>query len=208
MTNEDKLKLLKSCALFEGIGESTLARVCEEAEERQFPAGASLFSAEERRIGVIARGSAKAVKPKRDGFVTMSVLGYGDVFGAAALMGGELPSTEAIAIKPVTALIFGEDVFRALMQYDFAVTENFCRYLISRVRFLTERVECMAGTTAADKLLKYLETNSDRGSVHLPFGMNSLAKALSVSRASIYRALAELESAGKISRSGHDIRLL
>lgn len=208
MSVEDRLKLLKACSLFAGLCEETLIHASEASSERQFPAGTSLFSADERYIGVIAGGSAKAFKHRRGENVAMNVLGYGDVFGAASLMGGELPPTDAVAVRTVTAMILTEDAFLGLMREDFALTENFCRYLIGRVRFLTDRVECMAGTTAADKLLIYLETNADGNSVHLPFGMNSLAKALSFSRASLYRALSELEAAGKISRSGHEIRLL
>lgn len=208
MTNEEKLKLLDNCILFSSLPKESAVLAANAAEERQFPAGASLFPADERIIGVIARGSAKAVKPKKDGFVTMSILGYGDVFGAATLMESELPPTEVFAVKPVTALVFSDEVFFSLMERDFALTKSFCRYLIGRVRFLTERVECMAGVTASEKLLTYLEMNSDGGSVHLPFGMEALARALSLSRASLYRALGELETAGKIARSGHDIRLL
>ena len=41
-----------------------------------------------------------------------------------------------------------------------------------------------------------------------PFGMDAFAKAISLSRASLYRALDELEKSGKIARTGREIRLL
>lgn len=208
LTIEEKIKVLNSCRLFSGIGESGIRAAAEACFVRDFLAGEPLFSASDLHLGVIAMGTAKATKPKKDGFVTMSVLGYGDVFGAATIMADELPETEAVAIKPVTALLFSSESFKELMRADFALTENFCRYLTSRIRFLTERVECMSGSTAADKLMSYFESTAKDGFVHIAFGMDSLAKALSVSRASLYRALSELESGGRISRNGHSIRLL
>ncbi|MBO4384872.1 MAG: Crp/Fnr family transcriptional regulator [Clostridia bacterium] len=208
MTYQEKLKTLKACPLFRGLTGSGLDAAINEAEELELMQGELLFSDALRRIGVIARGSAKAVKPKKDGFVTMSILGYGDVFGAVSVMGGELPSAEARALKPLTALVFSPEAFARLMKNDFKLTENYCSYLISRIRFLTERVECMAGASASEKLIKYLESNAVSGVCHIPFGMDSLARAISVSRATLYRAVDELEKNGSIARSGHDIRLL
>lgn len=208
MTQQEKLKVLKSCPLFRGLTESGLEAVIDAAEELELMTGELLFSDAERRIGVIVRGSAKAVKPKKDGFVTMSLLGYGDVFGAVSVMEGELPSTEARAAKPVTALAFSPEAFGRLLENDSRLMRNYCSYLISRIRFLTERVECMAGTSASEKLLKYLDTNAVSGVCRIPFGMDALARAISVSRATLYRALSELEENGRIARRGHDIRLL
>lgn len=208
MTYQEKLKVLRSCPLFGGLTEEGLSAAIDAAEELDLLTGELLFSDSVRRIGVIVRGSAKAVKPKKEGFVTMSVLGYGDVFGAVSVMGGDLPSAEARAVKPLKALVFTPEAFDGLLENDFRLTKNYCAYLISRIRFLTERVECMAGTSASEKLLKYFETNAVSGVCHIPFGMDSLARAISVSRATLYRAVDELEKDGRIARSGHEIRLL
>ncbi|MCR5610510.1 MAG: Crp/Fnr family transcriptional regulator [Clostridiales bacterium] len=208
MTYQEKLKAIRSCSLFKGLSESGLDAAVRSAEETELMTGELLFSDSVRRIGVVVRGSAKAVKPKKEGFVTMSILGYGDVFGAVSVMGGKLPSTEARAVKPMTLLTFTPEAFEWLLKNDFELTKNYCSYLISRIRFLTERVECMAGASASEKLLKYLETNAESGVCHIPFGMDALARAISVSRATLYRALDELEKNGSIARSGHDVRLL
>ena len=138
----------------------------------------------------------------------MALLGYGDVFGAVSIMGDPLPVTEARAKKFVLALVFTPEVFIGLMKQSFALTENYCRYLIGRVLFLTERVECMAGTTAEEKLMRYLTNNSADGVCRIAFGMDALASALSMSRATLYRAFSELEKNGRIARKGHEIRLL
>lgn len=208
MKDQEKLKVLKNSALFKGLTAEELKSVLEKAEEREIAQGELLFSEGERRIGVIAKGSAKAAKPKESGSVTMALLGYGEVFGAVSIMGGSLPVTEARARKQVTALVFSPEAFTGLMKESFTLTENYCRYLISRIRFLTERVECMAGTTAEEKLKRYLTANAVDGVCRVPFGMDALASAISMSRATLYRAFSELEKNGCIARDGHEIRIL
>ena len=209
MTRSERIRALGACVLFNGLSEESVRRAAEAAEERRYPAHGELFSQTgDRCIGVIVKGSAKVTKPKRGGTVTMSVLGAGDVFGAATLMDGEPPVTRAEAVKELTALVFTGERFEELLKADHALTMNFCRYLIGRIRFLTARVECLAGCTAQDKIMSYLELNVKDGEVHIPFGMEAFARAVSLSRASLYRALDELEKSGKITRTGHYIRIL
>lgn len=208
MTDPETKDLLGSCALFTGLDEGALQEAASVSEKRGYEKNELLLGRGERLIGVIASGYALVTKSGRDGCVTMSILGPGDVFGAASLMGGKLPSTLVRAIKPVTALVFPEESFLLLMEKHFALTQNYCRYLVGRIRFLTERVECMAVGTASEKLWRYVEKNAENGVLHLSFGMDALANALSISRASLYRAFDELENSGKLSRRGHEIRIL
>lgn len=209
MTRSERIRALGACVLFNGLSEESIRRAADAAEERHYPARAELFSQTgERCIGVIVNGSAKVTKPKRGGNVTMSILGAGDVFGAASLMDGDPPATRAESVKELSALVFTQERFSELMKLDHELTMNFCRYLIGRIRFLTARVECLAGCTAQDKIMSYLELNAKDGAVHVPFGMDAFAKAISLSRASLYRALDELEKSGKIARTGREIRLL
>lgn len=209
MTRSERMKALNACPLFKGLSEESVKRAAEAAEERRYNAHAELFSeAGGRCIGVIVKGSARVTKPKKGGNVTMSILGAGDVFGAATILDGETPVTKAVAVKELSALVFTEETFEALLKADHELTMSFCRYLIGRIRFLTARVECLAGCTAQDKIMTYLELNAKAGEVHIPFGMDAFAKAVSLSRASLYRALDELEQSGKIARNGRDIRIL
>lgn len=209
MGMEENMRILRASTLFSGLSEDALRGAAGLAKERVYTSGALIDRREAgNHIGVIASGYARVTKPGRDGSVPISLLGPGDVFGAASLMGGELPVTDIEAIKPLTALIIDEDDFLSLMEKHFELTQSYCRYLIGRIRFLTERVECLAGGTAAEKLMRFLEKNAENGRVHVSFGMDQLAAALSLGRASLYRAFDELEKSGKLSRRGRDIRLL
>ena len=208
MNEREKLRVLKSCVLFKGVSEESLSRASVLAETVGFEPGELLFSRDSRRLGIIALGSAKASKPGKNGPVTMSILGYGNVFGAASIIGDDLPETEARAMKKVTALSFAPSDFISLIEDDRRINLNYISYLVSRIRFLTERVECLAGGTAEERLMRYLETNAENGICRISFGMDALAKGISMSRATLYRALEDLEGSGRIVRSGRDIRIL
>ncbi len=162
----------------------------------------------EHMLGVILSGIAQVTKPSRGSAVVMSMLMPSAAFGAATLFACGDAVTRVTAKKSVTALLFAEAAFTRLMQESFDVTLAYCSYLTERIRFLASRIECMAGGSVADKLISFFEKNAVDGTVRLPYGMNSLAKAVSVSRASLYRALAELESAGLIERDGREIRMI
>ena len=87
----------------------------------------------------------------------------------------------------------------------FALAENYFCYLTERIHFLTGRIESIASPTVADKLLNYLAQNAENGAVGIPHGYNRLASTLSVSRASLYRVMDELEREGRIAREGKRI---
>ena len=93
------------------------------------------------------------------------------------------------------------------MQENFSLAENYFCYLTERIHFLTGRIESIASPTVADKLLNYLAQNAQDGAVNVPQGYSRLANALSVSRASLYRVMDELEREGRIARVGKRILL-
>lgn len=101
-----------------------------------------------------------------------------------------------------------ENAFRRMLREDGVLLERYLSYLTERIHFLTGRIESIACPTAEDKLMNYLTQNAHGGSVTVPFGMNQLAAALSVSRASLYRVFESLERSGRISRNGKTIKIL
>ena len=210
MNEAEKKRYLTSCGLFAGLGQEALEDAARAADEAVLKQGELLFSCADgmRRIGVIVSGYARVTKPCKGGPVVMSLLGPGDVFGAASLMNPGETMTEARVIRQALVLLFSEEAFLGLMERHFPLAKNYCRYLVGRIRFLTERVECISGGTAAEKLMRYLEQTAEEGSAHVSFGMDALASALSMSRASLYRAFDELERAGRICRHGRDIKLI
>ena len=132
----------------------------------------------------------------------------GALLGAASLFLADAHAvTEVDALTPCEVLFFDEETLKTLMQENFKLAENYFCYLTGRIHFLTGRIESIASPTVADKLLNYLAQNAENGVVNVPHGYNRLASALSVSRASLYRVMDELEREGRILRKGKQILL-
>lgn len=196
--------------LFRGLDPAFVERAAACGYAERFAAGTPVFRSgdAERRLGVLVSGSAEVYKPTGAGRLLMSVLTPGALMGAASLFLADAHAvTEVDALIPCEVLFFDEETLKTLMQENFSLAENYFCYLTERIHFLTGRIESIASPTVADKLLNYLAQNAQDGAVDVPQGYSRLANALSVSRASLYRVMDELEREGRIARAGKRILL-
>lgn len=177
----------------------------------RYAAGEEVLSAQTggKSLGVLLRGSAVVEKRASDGYIRMSELKPGALFGMAAMFlsgdAHEYP-TRILAQKDSSALLIPEDMFREMLRTDFRLTENYIRYLTRRIYFLNDRIEELICPSTDQRVLLYVTQNAEDGKFTL--AMTTLAQSLSVSRASLYRALDKLEAAGRIRRNGRTIELL
>jgi len=88
------------------------------------------------------------------------------------------------------------------------VTENYIRYLTTRIRFLSSRIDSFVCGGTEQRVLLFLSNNAEQGVCALPYGMDKLAKKLGMSRATLYRAIGELVSEGKLKRDGRVFTIL
>jgi DNA-binding MarR family transcriptional regulator len=93
-----------------------------------------------------------------------------------------------------------------MLRADFRLAENYIRYLTRRIYFLNDRIEELICPSTDQRVLLYLTQNAEDGRFTL--AMTTLAQSLSISRASLYRALDKLEAAGRIRRDGRTIELV
>ncbi len=215
MLSEQEKEYLKGTAVFSGMDEAFLSRALEGAVIRRFNAGAVVMEAGEklRALGVLVRGEADVFKHTdssggAEGKLFMSVLKAGDLFGAVTMFAKDASAaTEVRTRRGCTAVLFSQAWVETLMREEFDFARNYIVYLTGRVRFLTGRIESIACPTAAEKLLNHLAQNAQDGVAYLPHGMQALADALSISRASLYRVMEDLEQAGKLTRRGKTIYL-
>lgn len=217
MTNltETEMSYWKRNAVFSGMGEAFFQRALEGAQLKSFRAGESVMAsgAHLRALGVIVEGEADVLKrTQTEGDshgVFMSVLKAGEAFGAATMfLNDASAATQVRTRRGCKAVLFPEAWLTTLMQEHFEFALNYIAYLTERVHFLTGRIESIARPTAADKLYNHLVQSAEDKVVHLPHGMNALANALSISRASLYRVMEELEQKGMLRREGKTIYLL
>ena len=205
---EDYLQAAMVTPLFRGLPAAFVKDAAARGYAECFAAGTPVFLSGDakRRLGVLVSGKAEVYKPAGTGRVLMSVLTPGALLGAASLFLADAHAvTEVDALTPCEVLFFDEETLKTLMQENFALAENYFCYLTERIHFLTGRIESIASPTVADKLLNYLAQNAENGAVGIPHGYNRLASTLSVSRASLYRVMDELEREGRIAREGKRI---
>lgn len=159
-------------------------------------------------LGILLSGQARVVKSAGGADVVMSTLHPVQIIGAAGLFGEHtgLP-TSVTALARCRMLVFSEAMLCEMMQDRAELSRNYIRYLTGRIRFLNARIESFIAPSAKEKLLDYLRKHSIDSCVTLPANRSMFAKSLGISRASLYRTLADLEMNGSIIRRGDEITI-
>lgn len=152
-------------------------------------------------MGMIITGSAAVNK----GRAVINTLVPGDIFGAVTLFSDEpSPATTVTARVECSAVFFEKDAIAELIESEPGAAIGFAAYLSARIRFLTRRIEALTAGDSASKLLSYLLEREQDGEVDIQ-SCAELARRLDVGRASLYRALDNLETSGDIRREGKKI---
>ena len=158
-----------------------------------------------RCLGVVLEGRVQVNK----GALIMSVLEPGDLFGAAALFTDRADyATTLTARAPCRVLLLPQALVEELMGRFPEVGRNYVAYLSGRICFLSGKIDALTAGTAGRKLAQYLLAHEEGGGVELDCSVTGLAGRLGVSRASLYRALDDLQAQGAISHRGRTIGIL
>ncbi|MDO4567496.1 MAG: Crp/Fnr family transcriptional regulator [Clostridia bacterium] len=208
------IELLSGTFLFKGLCADEIRAAIERcgARKEAFSASQNILEADCacHRLGIVLKGGGDVYMPAVGARVLMSELGAGSILGAASMLcQGAKAVTTVTARKETTVLFIEEEALLELLRDDFRLTRNYLAYLTQRIHFLTGRIGSIASTNTENKLVSYIVTNADEsGKVLIHGGMSALADTLSVSRASLYRAISALSDQGRIKRSGRIIQIL
>lgn len=204
ITSAEKASLLKNCKIFENTDLKVLTKLTENcSQEVTFRRGEVILSpdADCRRLGMILSGSAQVKK----GRAAISSLQRGDVFGAVSLFSDEPnPATSITARVECCAIFFSKDDIERLISENPDTAIGLASYLSNRIRFLTRRIESLTAGDCESKLLSFILDREENGVAEIQ-SCADLARKLDVGRASLYRALENLEAAGNIRREGKKI---
>lgn len=173
---------------------------------KSYKKGETVFSKENFSpcVCIILEGSARVKK----GETVISHLEKFDLYGAAFLY-NDISSFQntVTAITPLKVAVLSKDGVSELIKNDTTVSVNYIKYLSHRVTFLNDKIEGYTAQSAEDKLLHYLEKNTDgsENQCKIDVSMKELSQVLGISRASLYRVLDSLEESGKIRRENKKI---
>lgn len=207
---EAYVDVMQGTFLFSGMDETDIAALLRlpGVSVRSFPAETKIYCHEgcPACLGAILAGSATVEKRTETERMLMSMLGPKDLFGAAGMFSDEEAYVVDITARSDTrALLIPEETLKEMMRRDFRVTENYLRYLTSRIRFLNKRIDGFVLPTTEARVLLYLENNAVNGVFSPNYPLTALADALCIGRATLYRALDALAERGMITRNGRTI---
>lgn len=158
---------------------------------------------------VILEGSAAVLKPENGApHVLMNHLTAGDVFGMVTLFSeSTFLMTEIYAREKCTVLKIPEPLLREVFRQEYAVCEDYIRFLTQRIRFLHMKIDAFAGSSVERKLFAFFRNHwepAEAGArrMTLTLSYTQLAEVLNISRASLYRVMAQMEENGLIIRQG------
>jgi len=202
-------QILSRHRLFSACSDDLLDAAAATCELRDFSQGEELKSYTERPfLCIISTGSAHVYAKERSSDLLLRILREGDTFGVATLFGqtGESAITKIIAAEPTRALCMSEASVRSMILRDGDFAMRYIDFLADRIRFLNKRISCLGAGSAEDKLctwlLNQLPEDRELHTYTLPMSLSQLADTLGLGRASLYRALDELEARGVITRQG------
>ena len=200
----DKLaNTLLSCEIFSSLEEQEKQKTAERVECISIKKGEEIVLVE--RLGCLAKGSAR-VLVKNTGSTVMKKLGTGEVFGCAALFGGDAV-TEIKADSDSVIVCLSANDMTDIFTKTPTVAVDYIKYLSGKIRYLNSRIGDFAPAPAEQKVLGFLKKLYQKQSpIKIP--MTLLAKELGIGRTSLYRALDALENNNLIKRTKNGIIVL
>ena len=199
---------IRKCPLFHGMKDKDIFPVLssEGARVTEFQSGMLLDS---NVLYVVLQGCIVIEKQASDGrYVTMGRAVPPAAVNAAAVFLQEEPLSRMLTQERSTLLRVDAESLRKAIHSNGVFAMNMTEFLAGRIRFLNRKITSLAGYSASSRLHMYLEENNVNGQVVIPMSMTDFAEFLGVGRASLYRTLDQMQSEGKIERSGRTIRIL
>lgn len=208
------LDSLSECPVFKNISENDLCTIAEEyATFSVCEKNEVIFSENNytRSLVTIIKGSASVTKQSGNSKILMNILKKGDIFGMATLFYEEENYlTQITALEKVTLAVFSKENVKKIFSLYPVVSENYITILSEKIHFLNKKISTYTKSETLQKVASFIlqYVNEDKTVSVLPYSITSIAEALNVGRASVYRAFDTLENDSVIKRDGKKIKIL
>lgn len=160
-------------------------------------------------IGYLLKGTASATSDNKN-HAHLKTFSKGMTFGAAAVFGGDDCYVSEITAKTDLEILFiTEDELTVLFQKYPQTSINYISFLSEKVRFLNKKLNVVSSSGTENTVLKYLTSLADKNGEIVNFkNMSLISKSLGISRASLYRAMSDLEKNGYIIKENNNIKVI
>lgn len=175
-----------------------------------FKKGDTVYSSHnfKNAVGYIIKGSATAASDNKNE-THLKTFSKGMSFGVAALFGGECYISKVSAKTDLEVLFVTEDELQKLFEKYPQTAINYITFLSEKVRFLNKKLNVISCGGTENTVFKYLTSLADKnGNIQNFKNMSLVSKTLGISRASLYRALNDLEQNGYIIKENNFIKVI
>jgi CRP/FNR family cyclic AMP-dependent transcriptional regulator len=203
---------LSRMPLFRGVPARELERLVPLLQERSFPAGASVLTAEQpgEAVYILLKGSVKVYVTHTDGSeVILAILGTGEIVGEMSLADSLGRSASVTTLEDSTFLWMDRRTFLSGMEEIPTIARNLVGILSRRLRLADTHTRSLAsldvhGRVAAQLLAfarEYGEPLPDGGGVLIPLRLTQtdLGGLVGASRVRVNQALSYYRKRGSIS---------
>ncbi|MDX1661463.1 MAG: cyclic nucleotide-binding domain-containing protein, partial [Gemmatimonadota bacterium] len=148
LTVVEKAAALRRAELFGEMAAEDLLQMASVAEEREFPAGESLFYEGEEGdyLYVVLEGRLRVERGEQEVFVATS----GDTVGTFSILDRRPRSAGAVAAEPTRALAIHRADMAQILADNYGLVERIFDYLTGIVREMNERVYSRGGSRGDD----------------------------------------------------------
>ncbi len=189
-------------------GEIKKALVCSDYTLTHYKAGEKIFDGEFflRAIAFILEGKISVYKFSGERKTLLSQLCEGGSFGASSLfdLSPRFP-TSIYAKTDCTIMFITQDKMSELITKFPQIAINYIHFLSDKIRFLNDKIDSFAATSAEQKTAKFLLQNCKESRMSSSLNMTQISSSLGIGRASLYRILVKLEESGAIERNRSEI---
>lgn len=159
------------------------------------------------QLGLLLYGRACIQQAGEHG-VVLDYIAPPRVFGLASIYLEHTQLSKIYALTRLRMLCLSREHVDILMECSPRFRTNFLRYLSTRVAFLAGKLERLSTMSAEDRLFSHLQEQADEEGHYTVRSMTEFAALLNISRASLYRAIEQLEQQGILSHTGKQFTLL
>ena len=197
--------------LFKGISAEDIELMLQtiKIEERTYQKGEAIYSPDrfDKKVCFIYRGECIVGRQSSGTVIPLNTASEYDSFGILTCFSNrdEFP-TVVTAKNTCTVLFIYSDSLNKLIEQNTAISLNIINFLTQKISFLNDKIAAFSGGSIEEKLASYILTlKKKHNSLEFDFNKKKSAEALNCGRASLYRGIDALKSAGFIKHEDKKI---
>lgn len=201
--------------LFNGADDAKTALLCDGCEIKKYAPGEHIPETDAAKLGVVIKGSLIVTPLSNEiredaSHAILRIIPEGGIFGAASIFSGgdTSPLTHLTARQSSKVVLFSRRLVEDIVRKNPDAAVRYIEFLSGRVKYLNRKIDVFTAGSAKSRLAFYISEVAGGGDgAEIKVTLASLAAALDIGRASLYRALDALVADGAIERFGRTIRV-